>query len=471
MIDFIKQQLENEFLSGGAVLIILGAIMAFLRHIPAKIIAFLHRRVITTVDVADQDSAFYWLQEWLAQHPYSERSRLLSVTTEKHLVSNSNKKKVWKPAEEESEEGTPMVEETEEGMPVAEETAQSHLKILFTPAPGAHLLRFEGHWVMLSRIREKAEGSNDGRFWREQFVLKTLVRDRQFLRRLILEARAIANPPKERHISVLTNTYGNWSLVGTRMPRGFDSVILENDAVSKILARTKEFFSGAEWYQQRGIPYQMGFLFYGLPGNGKTSTAIALASRFNRDVYLAKVDTITDTMFRQVMSSLPQHSILLIEDIDCFFRDRGKLDSSYGSDPILSLSGFLNAIDGVMGTEGRLLILTTNHLDKLDSAMIRPGRVDHKIEFRNASQDQAKRLFIRFFPNDYHLAQSFADGVGGQYSMADLQKVLLDNRNNPADAVSALACEVDMGTSNTDRAFRTQDVDMASRRVKIDAPS
>ena len=73
---------------------------------------------------------------------------------------------------------------------------------------------------------------------------------------------------------------------------------------------------------------------------------------------------------------------------------------------------------------------------------MRPGRVDHKIEFKNASKDQARRLFLRFFPDEDKLAQNFAAGVGnGQRSMADLQKVLLDNRNDPTGAISAVARE------------------------------
>jgi chaperone BCS1 len=430
MMDFIRQQLENQFLSGGAVLMLLGVALALLRKVPRHIGSFLHRRLVTTVDVNDQDEAFYWMQEWLAQHPYSKRSRLLTVTTENssYAPADANKPML-------KNSGYPKAELTGE-----EESGRRQPKIYFTPAPGLHLLRFEGHWVLLYRVREKQEGSNSGRYWREQFILKTLVRDRKFLRRLILEARAAANPPDEERISIFANNYGSWNLIGTRLPRGFDSVILENDTMNEVVARVEEFFSSSEWYQERGIPYQMGFLFHGPPGNGKTSTAIALASQFNRDIHLAKIDALSDHIFRQVMSHLPQHSILLIEDIDCFFQERRQVP---GNDPLMTFSGFLNALDGVIGTEGRLLILTSNHPERLDGALLRPGRIDYKVEFGNASGDQARRLFLRFFPDELELAKDFAAGVGGgdHYSMADLQKVLLDNRNDPSGAIVSVTKE------------------------------
>lgn len=312
-------------------------------------------------------------------------------------------------------------------------------KIYFTPAPGIHIMKFEGHWIYLNRIREKQEGSSGSRFWREQFILKTLVKDRQYLRRLLMQARDIASPPDEGRINVFTNnSYAGWNLSGTRLPRGFDSVILDDGVMSTVVHRVKEFYSSAEWYQERGIPYQMGFMFYGQPGNGKTSTAIAIATRFQRDIHVVKVDTMTSQDFRQLMSNLPEHSVLLIEDIDCFFQDRAHEKEKIPiSESFLSFSGFLNTLDGVMGTEGRILILTTNHPERLDQALLRPGRVDHKIEFTNASRNQAGRLFLRFFPEEEERAADFADGVGDDryYSMADLQKILLDNRNNPEGAI------------------------------------
>jgi mitochondrial chaperone BCS1 len=66
----------------------------------------------------------------------------------------------------------------------------------------------------------------------------------------------------------------------------------------------------------------------------------------------------------------------------------------------ISLSGLLNAIDGVASHEGRVLIMTTNCPEKLDGALIRPGRVDMKIEFSLATEEQIRELFIRMYSSD-----------------------------------------------------------------------
>lgn len=416
MFEFIRSQLENQFLSGGFVLMAFGAVLALLRKVPAQLGAFLHRRFVTTVDVNDQDEAFFWVQEWLSQHPYSKKTRLLSVTT----ASSS----------------FPPV-----GGLVKESPHNQAPQIYFTPAPGLHLLRFEKHWILLSRAREKQEGGNHGRFWRESFTIKTLVRDRQFLRRMILAARDVARPPGGERIGIYMNNYGNWNVIGSRLPRDFDSVILEDDTTEHLIHEFEQFATSAEWYRNRGIPYQIGFLFHGPPGNGKTSTAIALASRYNRDVFLARVDLLSALSFRQMMANLPEHAILLIEDVDCLFGKRDAIpeDRMLGGEPLLTFSGFLNGIDGVMGTEGRVLIMTTNHPERLDDALMRPGRIDHRVEFKNANKSMAERLFLRFFPDETDLSEGFAQCYENRtLSMAELQKIMLDNRNDPYECLSSL---------------------------------
>lgn len=85
--------------------------------------------------------------------------------------------------------------------------------------------------------------------------------------------------------------------------------------------------------------------------------------------------------------------------------------------------------------------MTTNHPEKLDHALTRKGRVDHRIEFGNATADMAKRLFLRFFPDEDKLAWQFGENVGKlpRYSMAELQGHLMDHRDNAGEAARLLA--------------------------------
>lgn len=427
MIEFITQQLQNQFLSGGMVLMVMGAILAVSRKIPTQIFTLIKRRLITVVDVSDQDEAFYWIQAWLAQHPYSKKARLLTIST--------------RSSEHRSEEVK------EEGCPNETNTNTSRPEVFFSPAPGVHLFRFEGHWVLFTRERNESQGSTSwkGRYWRETFTIQTFVRDREFFRRLVYEARSIAFPEKDRRVNIYTPNYGNWTVASSRLPRHTSSVILEGNLMEDTIEEIKTFFESAKWYQDRGIPYQMGYLFHGPPGNGKTSLALALASKFQRSIYLAKVSGVSDGNFRALMAAVPQHSIVLIEDVDCFFEGRKHVQAENALEPSLTFSGFLNAIDGVTGSEGRLLIMTTNHPEKLDDALLRPGRIDRKIKLDNATPEQARRLFLRFF-GDEELAMGFATeveslsrtGAISAFNMAELQSVLLNNRDDGQMAIKSI---------------------------------
>ena len=105
-----------------------------------------------------------------------------------------------------------------------------------------------------------------------------------------------------------------------------------------------------------------------------------------------------------------------------------------------SLSDLLNGIDGITGQEGRLLFMTSNYPEKLDPALIRPGRVDVHEKFHLATQEQIRQLFLRFYPEENNLddlAEKFSLKLeSGKYSMAKIQGYLMNYRRNPIAAVN-----------------------------------
>jgi len=102
----------------------------------------------------------------------------------------------------------------------------------------------------------------------------------------------------------------------------------------------------------------------------------------------------------------------------------------------LSFSGLLNAIDGVSSQEGRIIVMTTNFIEKLDPALIRPGRVDLIAEFGLASKLQGEKMFLRFFPDEKDLAKEFMERLPeGRASMAELQGVFLKTKDDPLGAL------------------------------------
>lgn len=122
-----------------------------------------------------------------------------------------------------------------------------------------------------------------------------------------------------------------------------------------------------------GIPYKRSYLLYGPPGTGKSSLAQALAAEIKYSICFVNCsDKINDYQFNYLLNTAPLKSVILIEDVDSIFSERKNVEKLN----MLTFSGFLNAIDGVRSQEGRIIILTTNYKERLDPALLRPGRVD-----------------------------------------------------------------------------------------------
>lgn len=246
-----------------------------------------------------------------------------------------------------------------------------------------------------------------------------------------------------------------WQQVARRPVRPMSTVVLDSGEKHDILADVNEYLhpSTPRWYASRGIPLRRGYLFHGPPGTGKTSFSFALAGVFGIDIYVISLQDagVNEEDLATLFTKLPRRCIVLLEDIDTagLRRDlssesddktedgksetkdkkdgkkkqKNKSDSSDSeseseqevkpkkrgsrkkdsakSHPIvvegISLSGLLNAIDGVASHEGRVLIMTTNKPEALDEALIRPGRVDVQVKFSNASSTQAGELFHRMY--------------------------------------------------------------------------
>lgn len=140
---------------------------------------------------------------------------------------------------------------------------------------------------------------------------------------------------------------------------------------------------------------------------------------------------------------MPSQGIVLLEDVDVAFSSRSKTKTSG-----VSFSALLNVLDGIGAPEGRICIMTTNHRAKLDSALVRPGRIDLEVNFSNSTKDQAKALFERWYPDSATSEKNSSDALASRFSelfrenmvsMATLQGYLLSHRTNPEKAVADLS--------------------------------
>merc|ERR1712152_134703 len=249
-----------------------------------------------------------------------------------------------------------------------------------------------------------------------------------------------------------------------------------------IVKRLDFFTNNKAWYKKRGIPYTMGFMFYGDPGCGKTSTIKAIANHTQRHIVsipLNKIKTPKELLnvfynVRMNYVDIPLHKRLyVLEDIDAADlkdtvgersdkdkkdeeedKDSGKdspmdmnlfgiLKNSSGWDKKfgmqkLTLVNLLEVLDGVMEMEGRMLVITTNYPEKLDKALIRPGRIDMKVNFGPMRGKDITDMFQHYFEMSPPASVSVEKLPEGKWTPAEVTQVFLNNMHSPEQALNQL---------------------------------
>lgn len=250
--------------------------------------------------------------------------------------------------------------------------------------------------------------------------------------------------------------------------------------IYQVRQRLNMFQTNKAWYEDKGIPYTFGLLLHGLPGCGKTSLIKAIAKDTNRHIINIKLtNNITLTQLRNLFysdklkivsnQSTPQYitipvdqRIYVMEDVDCLTtilnqrndakteeeqlteedhrnikmlgKERWRQLKNLNNDSI-TLADILNIIDGVLETPGRILILTSNYPDKLDKALLRPGRIDLIIQFKECDFEQLKQMFDHFYQKDLYYDYSLISGI---YVPAYVQEIFLRHLNDPLTAYETL---------------------------------
>lgn len=267
------------------------------------------------------------------------------------------------------------------------------------PGFGRQIIRHKNAFIVTKR--EKLGNNTSGGEPHETLTLTTLYAHRHIFEDIFTEARVLSTSQHEGKTRLFTPRGMDWEPLGSPQPkRKFDSVILDVGIKERILADVEEFLSRHQWYVDRGIPYRRGYLLYGPPGSGKTSFIRALAGELGYSVALISLVQrgMTDDKLIQLFLKVPPQSILLLEDADAVFLNRRKVDGEGYNGANVTFSGLLNALDGMTTTnEERITFLTTNHIEHLDNALIRPGRVDLRVKVGDASRYQAAGMWDQFY--------------------------------------------------------------------------
>ena len=377
----------NQMIGGAISLGLMGAATYFLRAVPSKTFDFIIKHTTTELVTTSQNIVFHNLLKWLQERGYASKFRKIKLSNGRWGYSNDDLTK--------------------------------------SVGYGTHLIWYKYRPILISLNKEETKSELD----KETIKLVKFGRSHGIFDSLIKQIST--NKDDSNKTSIYRMRKGSdWEFIAKQPKRNFDSIIIEEDKKNKLIKVIDDFISKEEWYIKHGIPWQLGILLYGPPGTGKTSIIKALSAYTDRSLSLISA-SYSDSI-STALQKVPENSITVIEDIDACGETHKRVESKNKEENKLSmdssetstetdlendfsmdkrmerlfekygnmgLADLLNAIDGVISSHGRILVMTTNHREKLDEALLRPGRVDIQIEIGYITMELFKEFILNFFPD------------------------------------------------------------------------
>jgi len=267
-----------------------------------------------------------------------------------------------------------------------------------SPADGIYFLRWNTKILMLtiSSLDPTVFGAIN-----KKISIKILGGNREDVNEILEEIKQLKENVNKDFISIYTYD-GWWRLSGKKAPRPIKTLFYADNILEDLTQDCLSFFEKQEEYRNKGIPWRRGYILYGEPGNGKTSLVFGIASQLKLPIYVVNL-THADSLGKMLID-IDEKCLILIEEIDTFTVSRADENTPIPTteNPTLTthkvFGDFLNSLDGLTSKEGIVLFATTNHKDKLDAALIRPGRFDKHVEIKNCTSELAKEMFLLHFP-------------------------------------------------------------------------
>ncbi|KAI5076005.1 hypothetical protein GOP47_0008070 [Adiantum capillus-veneris] len=258
-----------------------------------------------------------------------------------------------------------------------------------------------------------------------------------------------------------------WDSVPFKHPATFHSLALEPALKQKIMDDLTDFANGEQFYKDVGRAWKRGYLLYGPPGTGKSTMIAAMANFLEYDVYdLELTEVKSNAELRSLLLNTSNKAIIVLEDIDCSLdlserkRKKAKKPDAENEEKMLglaereekvsevTLSGLLNFTDGLWSSCGseRIFVFTTNHIEKLDAALLRSGRMDMHIHLSYCGFEAFKVLARNYLKLEDHVlfekVRAAMDEEGVQMTPADVSEVMTRDKRDTEQALRSLIKEL-----------------------------
>jgi hypothetical protein len=273
------------------------------------------------------------------------------------------------------------------------------------PCQSTNIIEYNGEEYSFSKTSEQITVSTvDGEMRKTNLVItiwsyySTKEKLHEFIK-YINELYALQKSTSTWKQHIYNNNGDNWEMKDNNKNfRKIESVVLSGGRCTTLKNDLMHFNTTEQWHLEHGIPYKKSYLFYGPPGTGKTSMIKAISNEFKRHIHLMSLNLIKDDKQLNLLVSKihMNETIIVIEDIDAMTdvvydrkerpktpppKENEKDKDKSNNNPGITLSGLLNVMDGISNNHGMILVMTSNIPEKLDKALLRPGRIDDKIYF------------------------------------------------------------------------------------------
>lgn len=271
---------------------------------------------------------------------------------------------------------------------------------------GKKIVRYKNKYILISITIRDSDLSFDNSKTQSSIAMtiKYFGKDIKYINMIIEEIKDYAYRIYERddtapNMLYVTDKHGCVYSKGELPNRTLDTLFMNNDNKIKLINTIDYFINNKDVYDTMGLPYKLGILLHGPPGTGKSSLIKAICNKYKKDAIVVSPSELGALL--KIDYSMIEHGIIIVEDIDNnnIIKPRTDTDNNNNTSKGVGLSDILNIMDGLSTMSKLMFIFTTNHLERLDPALFRPGRIDLLLELGYMDNNILRQLLDYYYPN------------------------------------------------------------------------